>query len=370
MIEDPALPLVFSRQDAVRMGLTSDAVTWRVRTGRWHTLRRGAFCSAAVYEEATPEERHLLTALAALTTPGARVERLSHLSAALAYGWPGPPTIPELPWFTAQGKGSLPTRRRSGVVRQIAPLPHRHCWTSNSIPITSPARTVADCLRHLRPEDSVPIADAAVRDGTDIDEIHRVLSWQAQWPYVARGLASVRLVDGRRESWLESVSAVAVHRLRLPAPAAQVTVRDERGAFVARVDFGWDGVVGECDGWAKYRVPAAGTGAPGQNRDSQALIDPDVFRREKVREDRLRDLGDVVVRWTTADVLDPERLRRKLERALKRAEPGRLLGSRTLEPQLARPAGPSAVGLSRLAARSSDGRLIASYSTSARDLAS
>ena len=82
----------------------------------------------------------------------------------------------------------------------------------------------------------------------------------------------LRLVDGRRESVGESRCGVALAMAGIDV-TPQVTIRDERGHLVARVDFLVDGtkVVIEFDGKVKY---AAG--------------DPAVLWDEKRREDRLR----------------------------------------------------------------------------------
>ena len=74
------------------------------------------------------------------------------------------------------------------------------------------------------------------------------------------------------------------------AVAPQVRIADERGNFIARVDFLVDGtrVIIEVDGTVKY---AAG--------------DPKVLWDEKRREDRLRRLGYLVVRVTWAQLERP-----------------------------------------------------------------
>jgi hypothetical protein len=325
MFADPDLPLIFTRQQALQAGLTRHAVTWRATKGSWRALRRGAFCPSAVFDPATPERRHLLTALAALAIDG-RNEVLSHLSAALAYGFPGPLEIPATPWFTVGPEAQVPTRRRSGVIRQVAPIKASHVQSVGELAITSGARTVADCLRHFPADISVPIADAAVGHGVDIVEIAAILDWQQSWPYAARGLASLRLVDGRRESWLESQSAVAHHRMGLPAADAQTVICDEWGRAIARVDFLWGdhAVIGEADGWDKYLTsdPSASAG------HGSRVMSAEVFRREKTREDNLRSHGYEVVRWTTPDVLPPLRgLQARLERAFSRGDVSRVRGT-------------------------------------------
>jgi len=73
------------------------------------------------------------------------------------------------------------------------------------------------------------------------------------------------------------------------------------------VDFAWPhlGVVGEFDGRVKY------------GRDLAPDQDPtEVLWDEKVREDLLRELGWLVVRWTWADLRHPEEWLARLVRAL------------------------------------------------------
>ena len=94
----------------------------------------------------------------------------------------------------------------------------------------------------------------------------------------------------------------------IPAPRLQHRYFD--GVLVARTDFSWgDGALaGEFDGRVKY------------TRDAAYGDDPsDVVWREKQREDRIRDLGVVVVRGIWADLHQPEQFRRYLLAGLRRA---------------------------------------------------
>lgn len=94
--------------------------------------------------------------------------------------------------------------------------------------------------------------------------------------------------DGASESVGECRSRVAVHRAGLPAPALQWQVQGVRG-LLGRVDFGWEELrtVGEFDGRSKYGRLLQ----PGQTAGGAVVA-------EKIREDRLRDEGLRVVRWT------------------------------------------------------------------------
>jgi hypothetical protein len=126
---------------------------------------------------------------------------------------------------------------------------------------------------------------------------------------IASARRSVSLLDAASESYGESVSRVVVQEHGVPTPLPQVLVHDRRGAFVARVDFAWPalGVVGEFDGRVKY------------GRDLAPDEDvAEVLWREKQREDLLRELGWLVVRWTWADLHHPQEWLARLARALER----------------------------------------------------
>jgi hypothetical protein len=130
-----------------------------------------------------------------------------------------------------------------------------------------------------------------------------VLDVQAGWPGSARARRHLEFADGRSESPLESVGRLRFAELELPAPDLQVVLGDAGGP-VGRVDFLWEAhrTVAEADGRLKY----AG--------------DPAVLWAEKQREDRLRDAGFEVVRFTWDDALRRpavlgERVRRAFERA-------------------------------------------------------
>jgi hypothetical protein len=114
------------------------------------------------------------------------------------------------------------------------------------------------------------------------------------------------LADGRRETPFESWSAWAFATQGLQLPVWQVTVLDEEGAFLGRTDAWWkEGVAGEADGRAKYRLASLErTGAVDAEGLAGALDD------ERRRERELRQAGVVIVRWEPRDVLRPDRQRR------------------------------------------------------------
>lgn len=125
------------------------------------------------------------------------------------------------------------------------------------------------------------------------------------WPRL-RGIGTVRRalprVRAGAQSPLESLSRVRLTDLGLPEPDLQVPFYDADG-LVGYADMVWDEwrVIGECDGLVKY-----------QSRDD--LV------REKAREDRLRALGYIVVRWTWEEIMrNPAAVVARIRRAIAQA---------------------------------------------------
>jgi hypothetical protein len=134
------------------------------------------------------------------------------------------------------------------------------------------------------------------------DDLLGMLTWQSRWPGIAKARTLVMLGDARRESPLESWTAWAFAQARLVPPQWQTEIRTDDGRFAGRVDCWWLGVAGEADSRSKYALAAAERTASG----SRAVFE--VLEAERSREQRLRATGAEVVRWTTADVLRPDRL--------------------------------------------------------------
>ena len=265
-------------------GATARQLEWAVRQGRLRRLRRGVLCPAPVWAGADLPGRAALLAKAQVLASPAEPAVASHVTAAALLGLPVPDDAAARVW------GTVPPGRRARrdelVVQQSASLEPGEVVVVDGLPCTSPLRTVTDCLRHLPPLDAVPLADAALRAGlVTAQELEAALT-ERRWPRSAAASALLPLLDGRRESVLESRSAVVMHLAGVPAPQEQVRILDAGGRFVARVDFWWPdaGVVGEADGLVKYAGDDAAR----------------VVAQEKAREARLRALGLVVVRWTAA----------------------------------------------------------------------
>jgi hypothetical protein len=145
--------------------------------------------------------------------------------------------------------------------------------------------------------------DAALGRGlATMAELEAVAARCRNWPGIAKARRALALTDARAESPLESISQLALTKHRLPAAVLQQSIYDSRLRFRGRVDFYWDefGVVGEADGHAKYR------------------LSPNSLIEEKLRQERLEELGLIVVRWGWADVGEPTALERRIRQAFQR----------------------------------------------------
>jgi hypothetical protein len=188
-------------------------------------------------------------------------------------------------------------------VHQI-PLTDADLVSLGSLTVTTPARTVVDCADHLSFPDAVVIADDVLGRGAATTDMLQAALHRRAPRRKRRAERVLMFADGRSESPGESLSRVLFAEHGLPTPDLQVEILHGR-ALVARVDFLWPelGVIGEFDGRVKYRN------------------DPSALWHEKVREDRLRDLGYEVVRFTWDEVVrHPERVVARIRSAFARAQ--------------------------------------------------
>ncbi len=172
----------------------------------------------------------------------------------------------------------------------------------HGVPVTSLARTAVDVARTGFAA-GVVTADAVLRRGVDRSELELAVDLSRRWPGRLTALDVVAFADPLAETALESLGRARFREAGLPVPESQVWIGDEFGPF-ARVDHAWRAqrTVAEGDGALKYADRAA------------------VFE-EKQREDRLREAGWEVVRYTWDEVLRrPAAVVARVVRAFERAE--------------------------------------------------
>jgi very-short-patch-repair endonuclease len=246
---------VLSSTQLIDAGLTPRAIDCRVDAGRLHRLHRGVY---AVGHRALSHRGRWLAAVLACG-PGAV---LSHADAARLWRLlpveehPGPVHV------TVPGAGGR--RRRSGIVaHRSQTLAQAEVTRRHSIPVTRPARTIADLARVLPKERVAAAADRARLLGLRVD----------------RREAPTR-------SSLERRFLARCRRHRLPPPEVNVWIGPDR------VDFLWrsERLVVETDGWETHRTRAA-------------------FEADRARDARLRLADYEVVRVTDRQLHEePERV--------------------------------------------------------------
>lgn len=290
-----SLPPVFLASEADGASLGSRRLKSAVTAGVVLRLGRGVYADATRWP-CERVEQHRLMALAAGRAVGGSA--LSHVSAALAHGLPNPRTPLPRPSVTVDDQ----VRSRSPgawMTLYRGELPGGHVEVVDGVRRTIASRTVVDSTRHLTPGDGLAVADAAVRGGlVSASALRDMREFQHRWPGVLRAELVLGLLDPRREGWLESWSAAALHRLGIPRWFPQVNVHDAHGYFLGRVDGLWLdlGVVAEADGRGKY----LGDVDPSLDRSPDAVAARVLAAGE--REARLRASRLGVVRWTTDEI--------------------------------------------------------------------
>ena len=254
-------------------------------------------------DDALTEHRRLIVA----TVPRCGDICLSHASAAVLHRLPT--WAADLDRVHAIKGGGGHGRRGRNLHIHAAPLDGDEIVRIGGLPVTCLARTVVDCARTYPYEKAVPIGDAALRAGLLREELERALQRARSRTGISRARRVADFLDGRAESVGESRSRIMFSRIGIPMPEPQFEIVDRDGRRVARTDFGWESqrTVGEFDGKIKYGRPIG----PGEKPE-------DAVFREKIREDRIRDLGWEVVRWTWVDLEEPRLLATRLQRAFSR----------------------------------------------------
>ncbi|MGN8049887.1 hypothetical protein ACTJKO_09365 [Curtobacterium sp. 22159] len=270
----------------------------RHRAGQLVRLAQGVYVESRRWERLDPVDQHVL--LARAVAPSVRRSAaFSHVTAAIAYGWPFIGRPPDRVHVT--DGATIRTEHRAHLVRH-AGTPACGRATLGGVPITTVLQTALDLAATLEPAVAAVAIDHAVRTGAlGVDVFAGALP-----PGPRRGSVRSRTVaaalDPGHESAGESYASIRMVELGLPRPVVQQEFR-HRDGVVDRVDFWFPelGVVVEFDGKQKYS-------------DTQMLAGrtpSDAVWQEKIREDRLRSLPDVrtVVRPTWWHLVDPERLR-------------------------------------------------------------
>lgn len=287
-------------------GISGARIRTLIRCGALYQIGRGAYAPGKRAREllGLPDGKQLLQLAAAVAVRGpgtvASHESAAYLHSIDLLATPTAPALtcpPDLGW-----------KARPGVRLYAATLPAEHVTAVIGLPVTTPARTVADLARTLSFRAGVVAADSALhRKLVTKAELTAVLAACTRWRGVRRAAAVIDFADGRAESPLESIARVAFAESGLPPPELQVWLggtADPGGTVepVGRVDFYWRQyrTVAEVDGAGKY-------------------ADPERARAQLRRDSLLRDDGFEVVHFTWQQITQaPEQVAASIRKAFRR----------------------------------------------------
>ena len=295
------LPPFFTLAEARARGLDRAQLQRLVEAGDLRHPRRGWYVTTPPQVEGeqwerTVEDHRERVAFELHRRPG---HVASHSSAAVLHGL-AVVLSPQSPVELTAVDRFPSSRREDGLVLHHTDSTVIRRVDAGGLPATDRDRTVADCLRTRKLPHGVALLDDALRRQlTTVPRVRAVLDGQVRWKGRPRALAALDLADPRRESWLESYSFLALHLLGCAIPLPQVSVLDERGELVGRVDglLADRGVFLEADGLGKYFLDADPT-VEGYAEAVAAVVEA-----ERSRHEALERLGLVGVRWTGDEVM-------------------------------------------------------------------
>lgn len=175
--------------------------------------------------------------------------------------------------------------RQPGLRVHAAALPDEHLVLVDGLLVVSAARAVVDVARTEVLATAVAFGDRALRTGAaDEAGIGRALAWSAGLRGVRRARLALGLLDGRSESWMESLLRVSLLRGGLTGLRVQHDVWTARH-HVGRADLYVEGVFVEFDG-------------------RTVRLQRSLFTPERRRQTRVSESGHELRRFTSDDVLD------------------------------------------------------------------
>jgi very-short-patch-repair endonuclease len=214
----------------------------------------------------------------------------SHLSAALLWGLPVTRHVQDRAEVIRTGRS---VAYRQMLVRKRS-LPESDVTVLDGTRVTTVARTLSDVAHDYPLDVSVPMIDAALRNGLVTGDLTALFPPSHPGRRGARRARhALSIADPSHESPAESICAVRLHEHGIDGFVTQVTFGSPDGAFRARVDFLHRAakLILEVNGEIKYVDSEAGSRRA---------------RQERQRDYRLRNLGYRVYQLTWADLFSPD----------------------------------------------------------------
>jgi len=282
---------VVSRRQLLDLGLTEEAIDWRLAAGRLHRLHWGTY---AVGHRSLAREGHWMAAVLASGEDAV----LSHGTAAALWG------IRRASSGAIHVTAPRASHSTSTVRRHKSRIPTDEVTVVDGIPVTTVPRTLFD----LAAVSSVENVEFALREA-EYRRLHDALSlWDLLARYPGRrGARRIRTClarrseqVGRTNSPLEEVFVPFLRRHDLPSPRLNAWI--ELGGAWKQVDCLWEPerLVVELDGWAGHGTRTA-------------------FGADRSRDRRLHVAGYEVIRltWTQLEN-EPEPIAADLRHLLTR----------------------------------------------------
>jgi hypothetical protein len=305
----PDLPPLLLSRDRILHGLTPNDLTKRVKAGALVRIRHGVYTDGTAWRALKPWEQYRLRIQAAAETfenPTIFARR----SAASVWGAPTIGLHHPVEALALKNDGG---RSRAGVRRHYAAPEGLRAVRREGLLVTDRIRTVLDLAAFIpfaeamAPLDHVLRPDRAQR----LPALTKAELEAGIGPFYGaaagrRIRAAIEFADPASGSAGESYSRALIHLAGFEAPVLQHKFSDAAG-LVGYTDFYWkqSRIVGEFDGEEKY---VKGEYLKGRTA-SQAVV------LEKKRENRIRALGNNVVRWDWADLMEAGKLERVLAAA-------------------------------------------------------
>lgn len=266
----------FTRAQALSVGISASALERRVARGEWLAVDHGVYRTAL-----TPVTWHQRVLAACLAGPAVA----SHRTAAALWSVPGFE-------FTTVEVTARRHRRRTPsdiIWHESIHLDARDVGRVAGIPVTKPHRTILDLGAILDVTGVTVVLDDLLRRRL-VSRATLLRRLEELGPH-RRGAATVRRALDRRpdtsatpESVLETEFDLLLRRYGLPAPVRQLVVHDDDG-FVARLDYAYEDL----------RIDIEVDGARWHSSESARA-------RDRARDERLRRLGWLVLRFRAADI--------------------------------------------------------------------
>lgn len=276
---------IVSLEQAKALGISAKGAYQLCRAGAW---RRVGWKHYRVLDGEHSRRARMRAAVGALGPHAVIVLD----TAAEIYGIAGLPRTDDihvsLPGDAARAQRSAACVDPALVAHQLV-IPDAHVTQMRGLPVTTPARTVADILlRHPRLA-AVAFLDSALNRGiVTPDDLAAALPMMRR----RRGCIDAREylteADARAASPLETRVRLRCVDGRVPPDDLQHVIRDDDGFVIAAADLAWlrPKIIGEADGRQPHGQPEA-------------------LYRDRRRQNQLAKAGWRVLRFTWSDTYDP-----------------------------------------------------------------